>query len=166
MVYRSGFSRYALMGVVSGMVYGILMGLFNQSLIEGILMGILFAILFPLCMFAVSLFTGRKYAKKRAAIQAERAVFCDGEATHNGNGGWLFLTAAGLEFYPHSFNLNRSEYTLALTDIRGAIVKSNHMVVFICYGANVEFTVAKPKAWAGQVNDAIARLQSDISKDR
>ena len=99
MVYRNGWKEF----FITAISFGIPMSLFfiiQYGITLGLAGGILAGVLFGGAMTLVTRGTEKKFAKMRAEIAADRRVICDGGATWQGLGGWMFLTAAGLEFYP------------------------------------------------------------------
>ena len=130
MTYKNGIKEYMLTGVIFGVPMGILFGLMHLSLLLGVITGFLCGFLFALLIFLFVKYQEKKFDKKRAEIAKERKIFCDGAATINGNGGWLFFTEKGLEFYPHKINTSTKEIVIPINTIKRAL--------------NAEYTPATP----------------------
>ena len=109
MTYKNGIKEYALTGVMFGVPMGILFGLMHLSLLLGVITGFLCGFLFAFLIFLFVKYQEKKFDKKRTEIAKERKIICDGGATINGNGGWMFFTENGIEFYPHKINISTKE---------------------------------------------------------
>ncbi|MGM9637481.1 MAG: hypothetical protein ACI3YK_05805 [Eubacteriales bacterium] len=109
MVYKNGLKEYSLTTILFGVPMGILFGLSKLSFIVGVISGVFSGLLFTFLMFVFIKIQEKKFDKKRIEIAKERRIICDGGATINGNGGWMFLTEIGIEFYPHKINVSTEE---------------------------------------------------------
>ena len=96
MTYKNGIKEYALTGVMFGVPMGILFGLRQLSLLLGVITGFLCGFLFAFLIFLFVKYQEKKFDKKRTEIAKERKIICDGGATINGNGGWMFFTENGI----------------------------------------------------------------------
>ena len=156
MIYRNGIKEYGLMGVLFGIPMGAMFGLKYLSLLIGIISGVLCGFLFAFLMFLFVKYQEKKFDKKREQIAKERKIICDGGATLNGNGGWMFFTEQGLEFYPHKINLSTKEIMIPMQSIASVKTYRNQILV----SANnqvVGIVVSHNKEWKKQIDDAIAK---------
>ena len=101
MIYRNGFREYFLMVVLFGVPMGALIGLMKMSVAVGLIAGVFSGAAFMLLMLLFVKVQEKNYAKMRAELSKQRKIICDGAATIQGTGGWMFFTEQGLEFYPH-----------------------------------------------------------------
>ena len=122
MTYKNGIREYLLLAVCYGVPMGIIFGLWQKSVLVGIISGAMCGILYGVIMFLFVKSQEKKFDKMREQIASERKIICDGGATLHGNGGWLFLTEFGLEFYPHKVNFSRQEMRISLKSINAASV--------------------------------------------
>ena len=156
MIYRNGIKEYGLMGVLFGIPMGAMFGLKYLSLLIGIISGVLCGFLFAFLMFLFVKYQEKKFDKKREQIAKERKIICDGGATVNGNGGWMFFTEQGLEFYPHKINLSTKEIMIPMQSIESVKTYRNQILV----SANnqvVGIVVSHNKEWKKQIDDAITK---------
>ena len=154
MTYKNGWKNYLLLGVCYGVPMGIFFGL-AYGVALGLFGGILCGILFTGAMFLISLILERKFAKKREQIACEKTIRCDGPATLKGNGGWLFLTEQGLEFYAHKFNLSSQCVNLPLNTVVAAKANKTQIVVSTADGMTYAFVVSKSTEWKKQLDAAM-----------
>ncbi|MBQ5808858.1 MAG: hypothetical protein IIW21_03775 [Clostridia bacterium] len=154
MTYKNGIKEYALTGVMFGVPMGILFGLMHLSLLLGVITGFLCGFLFALLIFLFVKYQEKKFDKKRAEITKERKIFCDGAATINGNGGWLFFTENGLEFYRHKINISTKEIVIPINTIKTVNTYRNQIIINA--GENpVVILVSHNKEWKKQIEDAL-----------
>ena len=151
MIYKNGIKEYTLTTVFFGIPMGILFGLFTLSLIVGIISGVASGLLFTLLIFIFIKIQEKKYDKKRLEIAKERKIICDGGATINGNGGWMFLTEAGIEFYPHKINISTEEIKIPTSMIESVKTHKNQIVVSTANKSNVAIVVSHNKEWQKQI---------------
>ncbi len=156
MIYRNGIKEYGLMGVLFGIPMGAMFGLKYLSLLTGIISGVLCGFLFAFLMFLFVKYQEKKFDKKREQIAKERKIICDGGATVNGNGGWMFFTEQGLEFYPHKINLSTKEIVIPMHTIASVKTYRNQILVST-NGQVVAIVVSHNKEWKKQIDDAIAK---------
>ena len=156
MIYRNGIKEYGLMGVLFGIPMGAMFGLKYLSLLTGIISGVLCGFLFAFLMFLFVKYQEKKFDKKREQIAKERKIICDGGATVNGNGGWMFFTEQGLEFYPHKINLSTKEIMIPMQSIASVKTYRNQILVST-NGQVVAIVVSHNKEWKKQIDDAIAK---------
>ena len=155
MTYKNGIKEYALTGVMFGGPMGILFGLMHLSLILGIITGFLSGFLFTLLIFLFIKYQEKKFDKKRTEIAKERKIICDGGATINGNGGWMFFTEYGIEFYPHKINISTEEIVIPINTIDSVKTNKNKILVST-NGKTIAIVVSHNKEWKKQIEDALA----------
>jgi len=155
MTYKTGFKGYFLLGVCYGVPMGVVFGLMFMSAVLGLVTGVLAGVLFGGGMFLASKIAERKFDKKRAEIAAQRRIICDGAATIQGNGGWMFLTDFGIELYPHKLNFSTKELMLPLAMIAGVRTKGNKIVIATWDRIEFHIVVAKNKEWKAQIENAV-----------
>ncbi len=159
MVFRNGFKEYALSGVLFGgimglmwiIVYGVIIGL-----ISGIVSGVIFASL--ICLFTK--IQEKKYSRQREEISRERRIICDGGATYSGNGGWMFFTEYGIEFYPHKLNISTAKIFIPTDRIADVSTKYNKMILTTVDGHRFEIVVSNSAGWCEQISACLRSKQS------
>ncbi len=151
MTFKSGIKEAVLMFVLFGVPMGLLFGLQSMDVTMGVVGGILAGGLFTLCMFIFAWIMEGKYAKLRKQIEESRRVICDGAATVNGVGGWLYYTDYGYEFYPHKINTSTDEMHIEKSAVRSVTAKQNKLVLEID-SVTVEIIVAKNNEWLKVIN--------------
>ena len=158
MIYKSTKKQYLLLAVCYGAPMGVLFGLMYASLTVGIISGAACGILYGLMMFLISRGLEKKFDKKRAEIAGERKIICDGAATVHGNGGWLFLTEYGLEFYPHKVNFSKQEMLIPISNLESVRVNGRNQILLATkdYVNAIAVVVTHNKEWQKQITDAIA----------
>jgi len=157
MTYKNGIKEYALTGVMFGVPMGILFGLKHLSLLIGIITGFLCGFLFTLLIFLFVKYQEKKFDKKRTEIAKERKIICDGGATINGNGGWLFFTENGLEFYPHKINFSTKEIIILTNTIESVKTYKNQILIG-ANGKTIAILVSHNKEWKKQIEGALTVL--------
>jgi len=158
MVYKNGIKEYSLTTVLFGVPMGIVYGILTASFLVGLVSGILSGSLFSLLLFLFVKLQEKKFSKKRIEIARERKIVCDGAATINGNGGWMFLTEKGIEFYPHKINFSTKEIILPINMIAGANTHRNQIVIRIIDNSTIAVLVSHNKEWKKQIEATIANL--------
>ena len=148
MIFRNGFKEYALMGIFYGLSMGIFFGVTSENAIGGIISGVICGILFAFFMYLFIHKQEKKFDIKREEISKERKIFCDGGATLNGVGVWLFFTTQWLEFYPHKVNFSRKEIMIPLIEIKIIGSASNCLTIQNGKGDVFIFRVSHRKEWA------------------
>ena len=161
MTYKNGAKTYVLMAVLYGVPMGLFFGIVTLNVIAGIITGVVCGVLFSVLMLAFSKGMEKKYDKMRAELSAERRIVCDGAATIMGNGGWIFLSEYGLEFYPHKVNFSRKEIMLPINQIKDIQVKANRLTVSVP-GDTVTVTVVNAPAWKKHISDEIAAYNARL----
>ena len=157
MTYKNGIREYLLLAVCYGVPMGIIFGLWQKSVLVGIISGAMCGILYGVIMFLFVKSQEKKFDKMREQIASERKIICDGGATLHGNGGWLFLTEFGLEFYPHKVNFSRQEMRISLKSINAASVLGKSILISVKESTNaITIIVTHNKEWQKQITDAIA----------
>lgn len=152
MVYRNGFKEYAIMAVAFGVPMGIVYGLLMLDVMWGVGTGIAAGLLFSLLMLLFVKAQEKMYNKKRQEIAKERRIICDGGATVNGNGGWMFFTDVGLEFYPHKVNLSTEAFVIKAEQITTVAAVANQIVVITENREQYNIVVSKSTQWARSIN--------------
>ena len=155
MIYKNGIKEYSLTTVLFGVPMGILFGLSKLSFIVGVISGVLSGLLFTLLMFLFIKIQEKKFDKKRIEIAKERKIICDGGATINGNGGWMFLTENGIEFYPHKINISTEEIKIPTNIIEAVKTHKNQIVVSTANKSTVAIVVSHNKEWKKQIEATI-----------
>ena len=117
MVYDNDFKNFLLAGVIFAFPMGILYSAMMQNIIFGILLGTFAGCMFAFLLWIVLKKVQKSSAKLRQKINPVYKIICEGPATWNGNGGWLFVTEATVEFYPHKVNFDRGAFAYWLSDI-------------------------------------------------
>ncbi len=161
MTYKNGIKEYTLTAVLFGVPMGILLGISNLSLLIGVITGILGGLLFTLLMFLFVKFQEKKFAQKRIEIAKQRKIICDGGATIQGNGGWMFLTEWGIEFYPHKINFSRKEITIPTSMIKTAKAHKNKIIIDTVNNQTIAIIVSHKKEWEKQINAALASFYQE-----
>ena len=162
MTYKNGIREYLLLAVCYGVPMGIIFGLWQKSVLVGIISGAMCGILYGVIMFLFVKSQEKKFDKMREQIASERKIICDGGATLHGNGGWLFLTEFGLEFYPHKINFSRQEMRISLKSINAASVLGKSILISVKEHTNaITIIVTHNKEWQKQITDAVAKLKNE-----
>ena len=162
MTYKNGIREYLLLAVCYGVPMGIIFGLCQKSVLVGIISGAMCGILYGFIMFLFVKSQEKKFDKMREQIASERNIICDGGATLHGNGGWLFLTEFGLEFYPHKINFSRQEMRISLKSINAASVLGKSILISVKEYTNaITIIVTHNKEWQKQITDAVAKLKNE-----
>lgn len=154
MVYRNGWKEF----FNTAIGFGLPMSLFfiiKYGFALGLAGGVLSGLLFGAVMTIIVRVTEKKFAKMRAEIAADRRVICDGGATWQGLGGWMFLTEAGLEFYPHKFNHGKQNFAIPTEELVSVRVKRNIVTVALTNGSEVSAVVSHAKEWEAQIKAVI-----------
>lgn len=158
MTYKNGIREYLLLAVCYGVPMGIIFGLWQKSVLVGIISGAMCGILYGVIMFLFVKSQEKKFDKMREQIASERKIICDGGATLHGNGGWLFLTEYGLEFYPHKVNLSRQEMRIPISNLESVRINGRNQILLATkdYVNAIAVVVTHNKEWQKQITDAIA----------
>ena len=151
MIFKNGFKEYALSGGIFGLFMGIYFGIIYRSVIIGVITGTLCGVLFGLFIFLFCRHQEKKFDIKRNEISKERTIFCDGGATLNGVGGWLFFTTQGLEFYPHKINFSQKEIFIPLHSIKVKGSSLNNIVIQNGDDDVYIFRVSHRKEWKEEI---------------
>ena len=154
MTYKHGIKEYVMTGVLFGAPMGLLFGLMYFDFILGIISGVVCGILFAFLIFLFVKFQEKQFAKKRAEMEKERRIICDGGATLDGNGGWMFFTDIGLEFYPHKINLSTKEVIIPASAIDGVRTAKNQLIISTD-GKDVAIVVSHNKEWKKRIESAL-----------
>lgn len=151
MIYKNGIKEYAMTTLLFGCSMGFLFGIMHQSAWLGVIFGVFCGCLFTLLIFLFIRIQEKKYDKKRFEIAKERNVICDGASTFQGNGGWMFFTECGLEFYPHKFNNSKKELIIPINAIKSVKANKNQLVVDTIENSTIAFVVSHNKEWVEQI---------------
>ncbi len=151
MTYRNGLKEYAMTTLVYGGLIGVLFAII-YGVIEGIIAGVVAGILFTLFIFIFVKLMESKYKKMRAEMAKTKEVICDGGATVDGNGGWMFFTETGLEFYPHKINLSTDQRIILISDIVAVNTKFNRIIVSTVHGEQIKIIVANANGWKSHID--------------
>jgi len=151
MTFKNGAKEYIITGLFFGVPMGVLYGIMALNVIIGIALGLLCTVLFAFFIFLFIKFMENKFAKMRTEISENRRVICDGVATVNGNGGWLFLTEFGLEFYPHKINVSTKEMRIPFSMIHSVDANKNLLIVTLKDGQKIQMIVIKNTEWKKQI---------------
>lgn len=154
MTYKNGVKEYVLTGLLFGIPMGILFGLMHLSLSLGIIAGFLCGFLFTFLIFLFVKYQEKIFDKKRTEIAKERKIICDGGATIDGNGGWLFFTENGIEFYPHKINISTKEIVIPTNTIESVTTNKNQILIG-SNGQTVAIVVSHNKEWKKQIESAL-----------
>ena len=155
MTYKNGIKEYTMTTLLFGVPMGFLFGLKHQSALLGVISGILCGCLFTLLTFLFVKRQEKKYDKKRIEIAKERKVICDGGATVQGNGGWMFFTDYGLEFYPHKINLSKDDLIIPINTIKSVETNKNQLIVDTTENLKFAIVVSHNKEWLKQIKQYI-----------
>ena len=155
MSYRNGLKEYLLIGFIFGIPMGFLFGMIHLSVLLGIITGFLSGFLFAFTMFLFIKFQEKKFDKKRLEIAKERKVICDGGATVEGTGGWMFFTEQGLEFYPHKINISREELIISMNIIESVNINKNQIIVNTTDSLSYKIVVSHNKEWKKQIEGGL-----------
>ena len=155
MIYKNGIKEYSLTGILFAIPMGVLYGLMYLDVLVGVIGGLTSGLVFALLIFLFVKVQEKKFDKMREEIARERRIVCDGGATVKGNGGWMFLTEHGIEFYPHKINFSRRELIIPIDSIES--VKTNRNRIVLCAsGQSLAIVVAHKNEWKAQIEAALA----------
>lgn len=155
MIYRNGIKEYSLMALLFGIPMGLLFGIRSLSLIVGVIFGVLSGFLFAFLMFLFVKFQEKKFDKKREEIAKERKVICDGGATVQGTGGWMFFTEQGIEFYPHKINFSQENLMIPMNMIESVKTNKNQIIINTTENLTFAIVVSHNKEWKQQIESAL-----------
>ena len=155
MIYKNGIKEYTMITLLFGVPMGLFFGFIHQSMLHGVISGVSCGCLFTLFIFVFVKIQERKYAKKRLEIAKERNIICDGVATIEGNGGWLFFTEYGLEFYPHQINLSQKNIIIPIKELKSVETKKNQLIVNTSENLTFTIIVSHNKNWLKQIQPYI-----------
>lgn len=158
MTYKNGIKEYTMTTLFFGGPMGFLFGLMHQSVLLGVISGIFCGCLFTLLIFLFVKTQEKKYNKKRLEIAKERNIICDGGATVQGNGGWMFFTEYGLEFYPHKINISQEELRIPINAINSVKTNKNQLIVETTENLTFAIVVSHNKEWVEQIKKYIKNL--------
>ena len=145
-VVKNNLGRLWLASILGGLLFGVAMCLAIGVI--GLLAGVLFAVLFGLIMqITVShLEKSPTWAAKRAEISQTKTIIVEGAANLDGNGGWLFVTDQGVEYYTHKMNFDNR--TLIFTnDQISTITKEGSKLVIVACNTKYKFVVNYVDTW-------------------
>lgn len=157
MIYRNGIKEYTMTTLFFGVPMGLLYGLIGQSVLFGGISGIFCGSSFTLLIFLFVKIQEKKYARKRSEISKERKIICDGGANVQGNGGWMFFTEYGLEFYPHKFNISQKGLMIPVSEIEWVKTNKNQIIVETIEKATHTIVVSHNKEWVEQIKKVLIK---------
>ena len=136
-IVKQNLGRLWLASMLGGLVFGAMMMIGFGPI--GILSGLLFGVLFGFAMQIVTGTMEKKWAPKRAEISAKTTILVEGGANLDGNGGWLFVTEEGVEYYTHKMNFDHRTLNFSRDDIQSihkegsklAVIANNVKYVFV-----------------------------------
>lgn len=155
MTYKNGTKEYTMTTLLFGGPMGVLFGLVLQNALAGVISGVFCGCFFTLFIFLFIKIQEKKYDKKRFEIAKERRVVCDGAATIQGNGGWMFFTEYGLEFYPHKINISQKVLMIPIDTIKSVKTNKNQIIVDTIENLKFEIVVSHNKEWVEQIKQYI-----------
>ncbi len=159
MTYKSGIKEYATVAVIYGSLMGVFLGLANQSIAVGLLATVFCGVLFSFLIFLFSKPMEKKFSQKmRAEIEKEQRIICDGAATIQGNGGWLFLLEDAILFCPHKINFSTKKMKIPLSVIESVKAQKNQIVITTFKQTKITVIVCQNKEWQKQIEAAIGAL--------
>lgn len=156
MVYRNGLKEFFILAVSFGAPMSVFF-ILQYGIVAGLVGGVSAGLLFGGSMTLVTRGMGKKFAGLRAEIAAERRIICEGGATWQGIGGWMFLTEAGLEFYSHKLNHARKDFAIPLSELAEVRVNRNLLVIVLKNNTGLEVAVSKNKEWKKQIDAVLAQ---------
>ena len=154
MVYRNGWREF----FITALSFGLPMSLFfiiRYGFALGLAGGVAAGVLFGGVMSLLTRSIEKKFTKTRAEIATDRRIICEGGATWQGLGGWMFLTEAGLEFYPHKLNHGGQDFAIPVDELVSVTVKRNMVAVILANGLEIPVVVSHAKEWAEQIRAVI-----------
>lgn len=154
MVYRNGWREFLITAISFGLPMSLLF-VIRFGLPLGLAAGALAGVLFSGIMMMLTRGVERSFSRMRSEISTDRAVICDGGATWQGLGGWLFLTEQGLEFYPHKFNHGGQSFSVPTEELVSVSLSRNIVTVALRDGGEVSMVVSHAKAWAKEIQAVI-----------
>ena len=158
MTYKNGIKEYLTVAAIYGSLMGIFLGLVNQSLIVGVFATVLCGFFFSFLIFLFSKPMEKKFFKMRTELEREQTVICDGAATIQGNGGWLFLLEDAILFCPHKINFSTKKMRILLSAIESVKAQKNQIVITTFKQTKITAVVCQNKEWQKQIETAIENL--------
>ena len=158
MTYKNGIKEYLTVAAIYGSLMGLFLGLVNQSIAVGLLATVFCGVLFSFLIFLFSKPMEKKFFKMRAELEREQTVICDGAATIQGNGGWLFLLEDAVLFFPHKINFSTKKMKIPLSVIESVKAQKNQIVITTFKQTKITAVVCQNKEWQKQIETAIENL--------
>ena len=155
MTFRNGIKEYVASALLFGVPMGIVFGLMFWDAVLGVITGVLSGCLFALLIAMFVKSQEKNYDTMRADIAKKRNVFCDGGATIQGNGGWLFFTDFGLEFYPHRFNTSPQNVIIPAKNIKSVNTRKNKLTIVTTENQSIAIVVAHNKEWSELITSCV-----------
>ena len=162
MIYRNGWREFFILAVSFGAPMSVFF-IIQYGFVAGAIGGVSAGLLFGGAMTLFTRGTEKKFAKMRAEIAADRRIICDGGATWQGIGGWMFFTAGGLEFYPHKLNHGSQNFAIPTEELVSVTVKRNMVSVTLRNGGEVAVVVSHAKEWQAQIQAVILPSADDYA---
>jgi hypothetical protein len=160
-VFRLSTKDFLKMMIFTGVPFGIIESLTSNSVAIGLFAGIFFGVLFTFAMWIVNAILEGRYRGLRASISRERRLICDGGATNKGNGGWMFFTENGLEFYPHKINLSSKRIIIPIRLIESTESTANKLIIKLSGDLSYEFIVSRNNDWKRCIDNELARVRAE-----
>ena len=148
-VIKQDIGMLWLVSMAVGLGFGFVMGMIAIPIL-GLLSGLLFGALFALAMQIATSILEKKWASKRAEISAATTIVVEGAANLDGNGGWLFITQKGMEYYTHKLNFDRRTLIFSSADIQ-SIRKEGKKLVIIAGNTKYVFVVNYVDRWLQRI---------------
>lgn len=143
-IIKQDLGRLWLASALGGIAYGVMM--FFLMGVIGLLSGIVFGGVFGLIMQLMTGSLEKKWAGKRAEISATKTIIVEGAANLKGNGGWLFFTREGVEYYRHKVNLN-SDTLIFPNNVIQSVHQEGKKLVIIANNEKYVFVVNYVDQW-------------------
>lgn len=155
MTYKNGIKEFTMTTLLFGGPMGLLFALIHQSILLGVISGVFCGCIFTLLMFLFGKIQENQYEKRRFEIAKERKIICDGAANVQGNGGWMFFTEYGLEFYPHKINISQKELMIPINAIKSVRTNKNQLIVDTIENLTIAIVVSHNKEWVEHIKQSI-----------
>ena len=149
---KPNLTRLWVSSMLGGVCFGIIMGIMYVlqmgalGILLGIGSGLMWGGLFGLVMQLLVSGLHKKFAAKRAEISAFRRIIIEGGANLNGNGGWLFVTSDGVEYYTHKMNFSNQTLKFSNYEIQ-SISKEGGKLVIVANNTKYKFVVDYVDTW-------------------
>ena len=143
-IVKQDVGKLWLASMLGGLIFGVIMMIVLGPI--GILSGLLFGVLFGLGMQIATGSLEKKWASKRAEVSASKTILVEGGANLDGNGGWLFVTEEGVEYYTHKMNFDQRTLIFSHTEVQ-SIHKEGGKLVIVANNIKYVFVVNYVDRW-------------------